>query len=283
MAEAEKLTHAFMRGHPVEAARVLESGPAAQAAELFSQVPARLAARALAAMQTTAAARCFALLQDERAVELLSALALQPAVRLLRHISEPRRARLIAGLPTAAAVAAKLLLGYPEDTAGAWADPDVIALPAATSAGAALERVRHAEFSVDRVLVLGAGDRLAGWVAISALLRAPQGFPLDALKQANGAVLAAHTPLAGALAHPGWRTSSLLPVVGSGDALVGVLTRHGLESAARRTARTARPEPEDTLTHALARGYWEALSGSVETLTMLLPSVKRPEGSGHER
>jgi Mg/Co/Ni transporter MgtE len=281
MSEPERLTHAFMRAHPIEAARVLESIPATQAAEFFCRVPVRLAARVLAAMQVSAATRCFTSLRDERAMELLSAVGIQSAVRLLRHLPGERRARLIAGLPTATAIVSKLLLGYPENCVGAWVDPDVIALPATTRAGDALERVRRTEFSVDRVFVLGAQEQLAGWVALAALLRTPQGVPLDALHHAIGAVLPASTALAAALGHPGWQTSSLLAVVGPGAALVGVLTRHGLEHALRHTTRTARPEREEPLTHALARGYWEALSGSVQTLTMLLPSVRLPEGTGH--
>jgi Mg/Co/Ni transporter MgtE len=282
MADAETLSQAFMRAHPAEAARVLEVLAPAEAAALLARVPARLAAPVFAAMLPNAAARALGGLEDEQALALLGDLGTQPLVAVLRHVAEPRRSRLTAGLPTAAALASKLLLGYVEDAVGAWTDPDVLALPGATHAADALERVRHAEATVQRVFVTAAGGRLEGWVPLRALLRAPATASLASIMTRPEAVLSAQTPLAGAAAHPGWERTSALPVLEAGERLVGVLTRDALTRALGRTARPLRGAAENTLAGMLARGYWDALSGGAEAMATLLPAVGPVAGKRDE-
>jgi magnesium transporter len=273
MADAETLSHAFMRAHPAAAARVLDALPPAEAAALLARVPARLAAPVLTAMLPAAAARSLAAVDDERALELLGELRTQPMVAVLRHTGEPRRSRLIAGLPTTAGLAAQLLLGYVEDAVGAWTDPDVVALPGETRAADALERVRHASLDAQHVFVTGAGGRLEGWVPLPVLLRTPPSAGLASILQRPEAVLAAQTPLAVAAHHAGWEDASILPVVESGERLVGALTHEALTRAVRRVQRLQRAEPPDTLGGMLARGYWDALSGGAEAMATLLPPV----------
>jgi len=273
MADAETLSHAFMRAHPVAAAHVLDALPPAEASALLARVPARLAAPVLTAMMPAAAARSLGAVDEERALELLGELRTQPMVAVLRHTGEPRRSRLIAGLPTTAGLAAQLLLGYVEDAVGAWTNPDVLSLPAESRAADALERMRHASLDAQHVFVTGAGGRLEGWVPLPVLLRTPPGASLASILQRPEAVLAAQTPLAVAANHAGWEGASTLPVVESGERLVGALTHEALTRAVRRVQRLQRAEPPETLGGMLARGYWDALSGSAEAMATLLPAV----------
>jgi magnesium transporter len=277
-----ELAYAFMRSHPAEAARVIEAVAPSEAAALFAAAPARLGAAVLAAMLPAAAARVVDALEDERAMALLAALRAQAAVLVLRHIDEPRRGRLIAGLPTASALASRLLLGYPEDSVGAWADPHVLAFSGETRAAAALERVRGAEGSAERLFVVGPGQRLAGWLRLERLVRSPEGSPLDALMSRADAVLAAHTPLSGAVDHPGWLEHAALPVVQADGCLLGLLTSDALARALGRSAPRAAPGEPQSLAGVLAAGGWTAVSGMVEAAALLLPSVP-PVGRSHER
>ncbi|MDH3210373.1 MAG: hypothetical protein OEM00_06940 [Burkholderiaceae bacterium] len=264
---------AFMRGHPAQAARVLDALPAEEAAALFEYAPARLGAAVLAAMLPQRAARCIAALDDARALELLAPMGTQPTVAVLRHLPDARRRVLTAGLPTAAALASTLLLGHTEDTLGAWADPDVVTLPADTRVGNALERVRLAPATHPVVFVADAERRLAGVVGFAALLQAPTGATLATLMQRPAAVLSAQAPLSGTTAHPGWEHSSALPVVEPGEHLVGVLTRDALARALRRTAPPPATAGEATPLALFAGGYWQALTGLLECGLVLLPSV----------
>lgn len=267
------LSLAFMRSHPTQAAQVLESLPADEAATLFDQTPARLGATVLAAMLPHRAAGCIAVLTDSRALELLAPMGTQPTVAVLRHLPEQRRRGLITGLPTATSLASTLLLDYAEDTLGAWADPDIVMLPADTHAPHALERMRQMP-AHPLVFVADPERRLVGVVGLSALLQAPNGATLATLMQRPAHMLTAHATLSATPGHPGWESSSLLPVVEPGERLVGVMTRDALTRALRRNS----PPPADasgetTLPMLFARGYWQALSGLLEGGLTLLPKV----------
>ena len=273
MAEAHSLSFAFMRLRPAQAARVLEAMPAVDAAALFDRVPARLGANVLSAMLPTAAGRCIGQLDDERAMELIGALGVQPATAVLRHVSEPRRSQLIAGLPTATALASRALLGYAEDSVGAWTDPDVIALPGNANVREALERVRSTRAYADEVFVVESDLRLTGQVRLSDLLRAAENTPISTLATKEETLLAVHTPLASALSHPGWIEHGALPVVEQGKRLIGVLTREALTGASARIGGALQRENGTTMAGTLARGYWEALSGILQAAVTLLPSI----------
>ncbi len=282
MADAEDLTHTFLDAHPVEAARELATLPATDAAALFERVPPRLGGPVLAAMLPPTAARVLGALDNDHAMALLASVGVQPAVAVLRHIQEPRRARLIEGLSTTVAVASRLLLGYPEDSVGAWTDPDIIALPPDTTVGDAVARVRIGTTDVARVYVIGPGERLLGSVDIATLLRAQESAQIGSVIVEPPAVLAAVAPLAGAATHRGWEQAVSLPVVERGDRLVGVLRRATLVRALTRSTRSIRETSSETLPGLLARNYWDALSGLVAATVTQLPPAPPIEGAADD-
>jgi magnesium transporter len=268
------LSLAFMQGHPANAARVLEALPIAEAAALFDRAPARIGGGVMAAMLPRQASACVAALSDARALELLATMNMQSMVSLLRYIPEARRQTLVGGLPTASALASAILLGYDEDTLGAWADPSVIMLPPETRAADALARVRQTEVVHPAVFVTDASRRLAGLVRLATLLRAPEGATLATLMHSPAAVLRAHAPLDSATSHPGWTHASALPVVEPGERLMGVMTRDALTRALRRDqAQDGATSTVATLPGLLALGYWETLSGVVSAGLGLMPRV----------
>ncbi len=270
----QTLSLAFMRSHPVQAARVLESLPVEETTAMFERAPARVGAMVLAAMLPRRAARCIASLDDARALELLAPMGTQPTVAVLRHLPDEHRKRLIAGLPTAAALASTMLLGYGEDTLGAWADPDVVLLPVDTSAGNALQRMQQAPAAHPIVFVADAQRRLVGSVPLATLLNVPQAPTLASLMTRPAAVLTAFAPLSATVDHPGWEHASALPVVEPGDRLVGILTRDALARAIRRSTPPASYEAATSLPGLLAQTYWNAVSGLLHAGLGLLPKVK---------
>jgi len=238
-------------------------------------LPARAAAPVLVAMFPGAAARVLGAMADQPALDLLSAAGVQGAVSVLRHIAEPRRSRLIEGLSTATAVAARMLLGYPEDSVGAWADPQAVALPPGMSAEQALAQVRgEAEGEAGTIFVVDESQRLLGCVELAALLRAPDWSTLGALMSPPVATLPAVMPLGGALGHRAWRRTSLLPVVELGDRLLGILRLSAIAGVAGR-GTGGEAGADLTLAEFAARGYWDAVSGLVRTCLLLIPPSKQ--------
>ena len=128
-------------------------------------LPARAGAPVLTAMLPSAAARVLDALDDDAGARAAERGRRAGGGDGAAHIPEPRRSRLLGGLPTATAVASRLLLGYPDDSVGAWADPDVIALAPETSASDALARVRGGdERNVEQVYAVDHDQRLIGIV-----------------------------------------------------------------------------------------------------------------------
>lgn len=282
------LSLAFMQAHPVQAARVLEALPAPASALVFERAPARIGAGVMAAMLPRQASRCVAELSDARALELLVAMNMQATVSMLRYLPRERRNQLVASLPAASALASTVLLGFDEDSVGAWADPSVIILPAGARAADALDRVRQTEVSHPAVFVTDDARRLLGLVPVPALLRAPQAATLATLMQRAPAVLMALAPLASASAHPGWALAWALPVVESGDRLVGVLTHDAMTRAQQRNQAPEANEAarEIGLPSMVVRSYWQTIVGLVGVCLPLMPGVPPvwpKQGDGDER
>ncbi|HEY5635780.1 MAG TPA: hypothetical protein VIS77_02680 [Burkholderiales bacterium] len=283
MADPQRLTLAFMEAHPRDAARVLERIPAAQAAELFEHLPARVAAPAFAVMLPTAAARNLDALDDEAATALLAALGTQAAVIVLRHVGEPRRTQLVERLPTHTAIASRLLLGYPDDSAGAWCDPEVVLLGADVNAADAIARVRAAPGArIEDVYVAGSNERLLGTVSLAVLLRAPAATLLGELATRPVAVLPAATPLSGAIAHRAWQQVAELPVIERGEQLVGVLRRATLTRVLARQRAAAEEAPDANVLGVVAGGYWHMVSGLIGACVAALPGARPLSGVDHE-
>ena len=269
------LSLAFMQAHPVQAARVLEALDPQASAAIFERAAARIGAGVMAAMLPRQASRCVAALSDARALELLSAMNMQATVSLLRYLPPERRNPLIAGLPTASSLASTMLLGFDQDALGAWADPSVIMLPASTRAADALARVRQTEVAHPAVFVTDEARRLLGVVPLPSLLRAPDVATLATLMQPAPAVLMALAPLAGAPAHPGWASASALPVVESGDRLLGVMTHDAMTRALRRhqAAEPSESHVDTGLAGLMARACWQTVVGLVAVCLPLMPRV----------
>lgn len=272
MTDLDELTKAFVVAHPVDAARELERLDEQDAAALFEQAPARLSAPVLEAMLPSTAARCLQRVSPARAALLLGSLGAPSATSILRYVADPQRKGLLDALPTAAALACRALLRYPVDAIGALADMSVVALPAGATVGDALAAVRRreAEDATD-IFVVGDDHRLLGVVTLPVLLRAAAETRLQALLRPVAA-LPALMPLAGAIAYPAWRESSLLPVAEHGGRFLGALS-----AATLRRAVAARPAPvgdaEQTLVGVLGEGYWSAVSSLAQALVTLLPAA----------
>lgn len=276
MANPQVLTQAFIVGHPAEAARVMEELPVADASALFAEIPARIGAPVLSAMLPPAAARVLRALTEAQILALLTAAGTQTAVSMLRHMPDPARSRLIVGLPTVSALASRVLLGFPEDSIGAWIDPEVIALPPGTRVAEALERIRHGqETEIERIMVVDAERRLTGEVTLEALLHASEMVTIATLMRPTIATLAAMMPIAAAAELTSWERTSMLPVVDHDGHLIGVLRQSVVVRALHDRTRQAHTGSAESAAGILGSSYWGVISGLAGATLALLPQVER--------
>ena len=287
MASTEELSYAYLESHPGEAARVLERLAAQDCAAFLGATPRRLAVPVLRQMLALNAARCLERLDDSLAAGLLHGIGAQAGAAVLRHFPEPRRAPLIAQLPTPTAMAFRLLLSYSADTVGGWMDPRVLAVPTDFAASAVLERVRLAEPEfIGDIYVLDQDQRLRGTVDVSDLLRVEGRDPVARSMRAAPHSLPARSPLAAVRDHAGWIDYRVLPVVERGERFVGVLTYAVLLRALTRNARTQVSASADSF-GGVVGSYWRGVSGmieaAIELLPVAVPQPTRAQADGDQR
>ncbi len=275
----QELSFAFVENHPVDAARVLERIAPQNVAALLADMPARLAAPVLRAMLPLHAARCLENLDDQSVPVLLHAMGPQSGVAVLHYMAESRRNDLIVQLPTAQAMAFRLLLGYPEDTVGAWMDPRVLALPANTTVEAVLRRLREADEDCSAgIFVVGTDQSLQGHVDLPELLRATADTAIYRIMHQVTYTLPARATIRAVEEHAGWDDHQSLPVVERDDRFVGALDRGVLARAFLRN----RPKPStggySHVAASIAGGYWMGVSSLIQLIIGLLPVARRQTG-----
>lgn len=284
MAGTEELSFAFLESHPTDAARVLERIAPQHVAALLSEIPGRLAAPVLQAMLPLQAARCFEFLDDDTATGLLRAMGPQAGVAILHYVPDAQRNALLAQLPTAQSLAYHLLLGYPEDSVGAWMDPRVPALPADTTAEDAIRRLREAQDDGNAgIFVIGSGQRLLGHADLLTVLKAQSDAPLYKIMRKVIYTIPARATIRAVEAHAGWDDFQLLPVVEREERFVGALDRGVLARALLRNRRTASDEGYNNVVANLAGGYWLGVASLIQLVVALLPvTAYRPDGESRE-
>jgi Mg/Co/Ni transporter MgtE len=169
----------------------------------------------------------------------------------------PKRARALRGL-----------LEFPENTAGAMMDPQVLALPEDLTAREALIRVREAAADTGyNLYVVDRQQRLAGVLNLRELFLARPRSPLSDLMIRDPLSVPASTGAAALLGHPGWKRVHSLPVVDEQGAYLGTIRYRTLraleqELLAPRAHDADAAKALGELLAAGAGGFLDALAGT---------------------
>jgi len=271
-----ELARETLRAHPLEAAAALERVAAEDAAALLDRVGPALAAAALQRMAAPVAVAVLACAAPGRAAEWIAALPLDLGAIFLRRLGVPAREAIVAALPAARARALGALLRFPEQSAGALMDPEVLALPQDQSAGEALALVRsnpaHARYNL---YVVDREQRLVGVLNLRELLLADPRAPLAGSMRREVHRLAADADRHAIVSNPGWREVHALPVVDANGLFLGALRYRTLRRL-EEELRGARPE-EGATARALGELFRTGAAGVLEAISASLASP--PEGS----
>lgn len=260
-----RLADHYLAAHPDRAAAALEPLTAAEIAQALSRGSAAHAASLLRRLSPHIAAEGLRALAPERGAELLAALEVNAGARLLRRVGEPLRSAITAALESRRARTLRTLLDFPEDSAGAWMDPEVLALPQDLSAREALARVRGAaSFARYNLYVVDREQRLVGVLNLRELLLARGRELLSNCMVQDPDRLVASADRTAILAHPGWRRVTSLPVVDAEGAYLGAIRYRTLRELEAQLVPTRRDEDTSSALSQLLSTGARAL---VETLT----------------
>lgn len=218
------LAEELIERHPARAAVALETVDWEDAAQLLVRSKPSHAARVLTRMTPQLAARILGSFDEERMAASIEALPLDVAARVVRRVPEDRRAVVLDSLKPRRSRELASLLRFPEGTAGALMDPNVLALPETFTAREAMNRVREsAESARYNLYVLDSEQRLVGAINLRELMLARSKLRLADLMARNPQRLDARADRSEIVAHPGWREVHSLPVVDERGGYLGGL------------------------------------------------------------
>ena len=270
---AEALSWAFMRAHPEDAARALETLPPADVVAMMLELPARITANVLQHVRPSLAAAVLHGVDRNRGSALLATLETSMAARVLRQVTEERRIALLSQLRTAKGIALRLILAVPDNSIGAWVDADCVSLTGEITAEEARQRATSSSSNVERIVLLDDRQRPIAWVALHDLLRAKPDTPVSQLAVPLPAVLVAAMPLSAGLLHPAWRSTSVLPVTTRLGTFIGLLRHERLQRVHDQDA-ASRGASISSASGALALGYFHCVTGMLRGGLTVLPKVR---------
>ncbi len=270
MNAVDQVATAFAAAHPEDAARLLERADPVEASALLASLPAPVAAEAYGALGPSPAAACAAALPDEVLAAMIEAMPLDGAGAALRCVEPSRRALVLALLGGERRDQLRAVLAYPGNTAGALADPLVLALPDDMTVAVAQRQLRGSRRHLFYYLYVVTRDRtLVGALAIPELMAARPKETLANVMTRDLVRLDAHTDLDTVAVHPAWQHYDALPVADAAGRLLGAI-RH---KTIRRMNRT-QGRPMVATIVGLSEAYWAGIAGVLASLAQ--PRINTP-------
>lgn len=266
-----RLADQVLEKHPDRAASVLERQGASETTRLLGRSRASVAAQIMRRLSPQFGAAVLHQLEPRAAARILEAMPLESAARALRRLEERARTEIGRELEPKRSRSLSTLLDFPERSAGALMDPEVLALPQDLLAKEALERVRAApEQSRYNLYVVDPSQRLVGALTLRELLLARPRSSLSTIMVRDPYRVGASDDRATVMSHPGWKEVHSLPVVDDGGAYLGVIRYRTLrEIEEELLAPRSRDEDASAafarLISAGAGGLLDALAGAPGT------------------
>jgi magnesium transporter len=224
MSLERRLADELVRKHPDRAAGALERLGVEEATQLLSRVAPSGAAAVLQRMSPQLAAAALDASDGKRVAEVLEALPLDVASRLSRRLSPERQAEVLEKVGARLARALRSLSRFPEGSAGALMDPNVLALPEDLTAKEALDLIREApENARYNVYVVDREQRLVGVVNLREILIARPRSRLADFMVRQPQQLDGRADRSVVIGHPGWREVHSLPVVDEQGGYLGAI------------------------------------------------------------
>ena len=272
MRSEELLVTSFFQTHPDDAAKTLELRETQEAASLLEAIEPDAAAAVVGRMAAPSSASFLAAMNPEPAAAVLSELPMDTAVRLLRQMDPPVQETLLGLLPDRISHPARLLLQYPENTAGALMDPMATAIPEDVAVEQVDLLIRHDPGGVFYYLyVVDRGHKLTGVVDLRQLMRAEPSAPVSSIMHTHLTTLPAAMDLITLLRHPGWRDFDALPVIDEKGIFLGMIRQRLVRQLSQSAKQEGHSMESWEVLLALGELYWIGMGEFLELLMQPLP------------
>lgn len=278
MDSERNLSLEFVKGHALDAARILERQPLEDAAAFLDGTPAETGAAVIRAMDSNVAVHCLEKMDKTRAAETLEKLPLDIAALLLRRMQDAARSAALDKMSEEWREVFTMVLRFPTGSAGALMDPQVLALPSDLTVHDALERVReNPRFAEHCVYVVDRDERLLGYVALPDLLAVEPETALSSLVTESNYSIQPDAGLLEVVRNKCWRDHHALPVVDDQNKLLGVIDQPSLRRLEEAFAHRKETPPLNSAGLALGELYWIGLSGLISGAVSLMRTEESEE------
>lgn len=280
------LARRFIEDHADDAAAVLEQVSFGEAAALLAELDPSLASRAIGRVSATLAVDCLRLMEQDSVAGLLERLPLDYAARMLRRADADTRDVWLNSLPGERAEMLRRKLRFPSGTAGALADPLVLALPEELPVAEAEKHLhRSAQRAYYYIYVLDRDQRLVGALDIRELMLAAPRDRLGEVMHKDLIRLPALTDLATIMTHPGWRDLDALPVVDTDGVFFGIVRHRTVRQLSGHQGADPEVEPVVSALVNLGELYWSGMSAFLAGVNagQLVPEPVRRDSRATKR
>lgn len=281
MRSSELLVASFFRTHPDDGARILEATSPQAAAALLESIEPEAAALVVRRIATTAGSSYLAAMNPEAAGAVLAEFPVETVGRFLRCMEEPLQEALLGLLPNEMARQARLLLQYPENTAGALMDPLAYTVPDDVTAEQIHRMLqRKPEGIFFYVYVVDRDHRLRGVLDLRELMQADPQAPVSSIMNDDMTILPAGMDLVTLLRHPGWHELDALPVVDENGIFLGMIRQRLIRQISQSSEQDGQSLASWEVLLALGELYWIGLGKLLDVLMEPLRPFQAEKATG---
>jgi len=228
----DALTLRFIKDHPKDAARTLETMEAAGLAAFLAELPAREASGVINGLMPQTAARCLALMAPDGGAAIVALLDVDSAAILLRRLDRPSQSALLSALPAARSAALRLVMRFPDAVVGSAMDAGVPAVSEDMRVREAVAAIQaNGSRSIDQLFVIDRNGQLTGIVDFRDLLVADGDAPIRDLARKPAHAFTARESLSSIHDHRAWQAARSVPVVDRNGILLGAISRERVGQA----------------------------------------------------
>ena len=250
----------FIEKHPDDVARLLELAEANEIQAFMAALSPQQAAPVINHFGLYTACCYLAGLPPEPAVEIIKTLPVQHAAALLRGMPLPARSAILAAEEISPRI--KTILRFPKGVVGAVMDTDPVTAPAGFTVKEARKFLKKYQDKIsDPLFVTGSDQLFSGTIDLKDLLCADNAAGIVSLCKPAIHGLSPRESLELVSDYPAWQQVSVMPVIGQGGRLLGVLSRDRLQETLDVLPESSAQTAEFTdVVLSLGGLFWDACS-----------------------
>jgi len=263
----------FLRNHPVEGSRVLESLTVEEAMALLDQADAATAITVLQNVSPGFGSACLGVWSNEKNRAVLESLPLEAAARMLRLLNVEDQERVLALAPQGVARAVRSILRYAEGTAATWMGLEWSFFTEDMRMGQVWKILRRRNKPIGPyVYVVDRDGALVGVAGLGEVLRAQPRANLESIMRRPVERILAKDRRATVVNHAAWRRFPTLPVVDDEGVLLGRIRYSTLRNLEEGSTPGSVPDTWRHFAISLAELYWVSSSNVLQGVSGMMTS-----------